>query len=186
MEISMESIIAIASLLLGGSGLTAIITWRSARKKAKAEASSAEFAAVQAATAAIKDMQDSYRTMVADVNADRESQRRYIDEMKQLIKDLKEDREHLRQERNELRGRVEKLENGQLDLSSKVARYGRIANSMRPLLCGRSKCPDRISVKLSEEGMVEETREESATTERKRVSRKTRQEKADIEPSNEI
>lgn len=174
MELSVESIIGIVSLLLGGSGLTAVITWRSARKKAKAEASSAEFAAVQAAMAALKDMQDSYRQMVSDVNNDREEQRKYIAE-------LKEDRKHLREERDELRARQNDLEKAVRDLKNDVARMGRKVDAMRPLLCGRSKCPDRMPVTLSEEGIVEES-----AIERRRVSRKTRQEKSEIEPSNEI
>lgn len=148
MELSVESIIALLTVLLGGSGITAIITWRYVRKKAEAEASSAEYEAVQAGMTAMKDMQESYRQMVADVNSDREDQRQYIAE-------LKEDRRHLRAERDELRDRQDKLEQAVRDLRNDMARMGRKVDVMRPLLCGRENCPNRMPVTISAEGTVE-------------------------------
>ncbi len=153
MELSLEAIIGIVSLLLGGSGLTAIITWRYVRKKAKAEASLAEaeaerakFESVQAAVNATKEVQDSYQQLLSDMKSDREEQRAYVEEQKQYIAELKEDRRHLRAERDELRERQDKLERTMRDLQDKVARQGRMYEATRPLLCGRRSCIDRIPV----------------------------------------
>ena len=55
MDISLDSIIALAGLFIGGGG-GAFFTWRWQRKKAEADAA--------------KDVQDVYQQMVADVKAD--------------------------------------------------------------------------------------------------------------------
>lgn len=161
MELSLEAIIGIASLFLGGSGIVGIVTWRWARKKAKAEATEAEamaekakFEAVQAAVNATKEVQDSYQQLLADMKADREEQRAYAEEQKQYIAELKEDRRHLREERDELRGRVDGIEKVQRDLLFDVAKLKRSVAFYRPLACGRQDCPDRIVVTASDEDIT--------------------------------
>jgi hypothetical protein len=136
----LDGVLAVLGLLLGG-GSGAFFTWRWQRAKAKAEAESAEVAAV-------KELQDVYQQMIADVKSDRDEQKTYIQE-------LKEDRRHLRDERNELRERIDKTEEAVRALQREVARNGRMVECMRPLLCGRQGCADRVSVTISAEGEVE-------------------------------
>ena len=137
---TLDGVLAILGLLLGG-GSGAFFTWRWQRAKAKAEAESAEVAAV-------KELQDVYQQMIADVKSDRDEQKTYIQE-------LKEDRRHLRDERNELRERIDKTDEAVRALQREVARNGRMVECMRPLLCGRQGCADRVSVTISAEGEVE-------------------------------
>ena len=139
MEISIDTIISIATLLLGGGG-GAFFTWRWQRKKVKAEAKTAE-------ADAAKELQDVYQQLVQDIKTDRDEQKAYIQE-------LKEDRSHLRRDRDDLRKRQDELEESVRSLQREVARYGRMVASMRPFLCGRSNCPNRMPVTISEDEEV--------------------------------
>lgn len=143
MEITAESIIGILGMLFGGGALGGICTWRWQRRKAKAEAKTAE---VDAA----KELQDVYQQLIADIKTDRDEQKAYINE-------LKEDRRHLREERNELRDRQDKLEETVRGLQREVARNGRMVELMRPLLCGREGCIQRVPVTVSPSGEIEKT-----------------------------
>lgn len=151
MEISLESIIALLGLLLGGGG-GAFFTWRWQRAKAKAEA-------VGADASAAKELQDVYQQLINDVKADRDEQKAYINE-------LKEDRQHLRKDRDELRDRQDKLEEQVRTLQRDVARNGRMVECMRPFLCGKSpECKDCVPVTISSEGEVETKRHRRKKTE---------------------
>jgi len=177
MELTSETIISFVTLLLGGGGIGAILTWRYQRKKAKAEAEQAEaeakqkeaeaekakFEAIQSAATATKEIQDSYQQLLADMKTDREEQKAYINE-------LKEDRQHLREERDELRGRQDKLEEIVRGLQFDVANNKRMMEIMRPFLCGREKCPHRVVVAVSVDGVAEPT--ETAKT-KKKTTKKT-------------
>lgn len=160
MEIlTLDNIITIVGLFTGG-GLGAFFTWRYAKRKARAEAvqaeAEAEKAKADAATAAnqaTREMQDMYQQLISDIKTDR-------DEQKQYIQELKEDRQHLRRDRDELRQRQERLEETVRDLQEQVARNGRIVRSMRPFMCGRKDCPDRVPVTISDEGDAERRKEQ--------------------------
>ena len=161
METSFDTIISIATLLLGGGG-GAFFTWRWQRKKAKAEAKQAEaeaekakFEATQANTQLIKDIQSSYQQLASDLKANLDTQQEYNEEQKQYISELKQDRQHLRDEREELRGRIDKLESTQRDLQFEVARNSRMVAFMRPFLCGRDGCAIRVPVTISPSGEIE-------------------------------
>ena len=143
MEITFDSIIGILGLLLGG-GAGGFFTWRWQRRKAKAEAKTAE---VDAA----KELQDVYQQLIADIKTDRDEQKAYIQE-------LKEDRRHLRDDRNELRKRQDELEEQVRGLQREVARNGRIVECMRPFLCGREGCALRVPVTISPQGEIEKTK----------------------------
>jgi hypothetical protein len=148
MDISIDTIVSIASLLIGGGG-GAFFTWRWQRKKAEAEAKQAEAEAESAEVTAAKEVQDVYQQMVADVKADRDEQKRYIAE-------LKEDRLHLRRDRDELRERQDKLEEEVRGLQRDVARNGRMVECMRPFLCGRApECKDCVPVTITAAGEVQ-------------------------------
>lgn len=161
--LSIDNILAIAGLFTGG-GIGMFFTWRYQKRKAKAEAEQAEAEAEQAeaeaekarqeaATAesqAAKEMQDMYQQLIEDIKTDRDEQKAYIQE-------LKEDRRHLREERNELRERQDKLEETVRGLQREVARNGRMVELMRPLLCGREGCIQRVPVTVSPSGEIEAT-----------------------------
>ena len=146
MEISLDTLISVATLFIGGGG-GAFFTWRWQRAKAKAEAKEAEAQAESAEVSTAKEMQDVYQQLITDIKNDR-------DEQKDYIKELKEDRKHLRQDRDDLRRRQDTLEETVRSLQGDVARNGRMVECMRPFLCGRQRCPDRLSVTISAEGAV--------------------------------
>lgn len=150
MEIQLDTLISIATLLLGGGG-GAFFTWRWQRAKARAEAKSAEAEAQSAEVSATKEMQDVYQQLIADIKNDRDEQKSYINE-------LKEDRRHLREDRDDLRKRQDSLEETVRTLQDDVARNGRMVKCMRPLVCGRRNCPDRVSVDISETGEIKTKR----------------------------
>jgi len=158
MEFSLDTIISIVTLLVGGGSLGGILVWRYTRRKAAAEAEQAE-------NTATKEVQDVYQQLIADVKADRNEQRTYIEE-------LKSDRQHLRQERDELRDRIDKTDETVRDLQREVARNGRMVEGMRPFICGRIGCEDRKPVIISADGEVKT----------KKASRKKTDEPKDIEP----
>jgi uncharacterized protein HemX len=160
MEISIDNIIAIITLFIGSGG-GAFFTWRYQRRKAKAEAKLAEAEAektkletTQANTQLIKDIQNSYQRLAEDLKANLDTQQEYNEEQKQYIAELKEDRMHLRRDRDDLRKRQDELEESVRSLQREVARYGCMVASMRPFLCGRSNCPNRIAVTISDDAEV--------------------------------
>ena len=154
MEISIDTIIAIAGLFIGGGG-GAFFTWRWQRKKAKAEAASAE---VDAA----KELQDMYQQMLSDAKADREDRRAQNDE-------LRAERDHYKNDRNELREQMEKLSRSVAEWKSNadeerdnlkrtVARLGRKVDAMAPFMCGDLSCKLRQRVTISDDGEVKTKR----------------------------
>lgn len=147
MEISLDTMIALAGLLLGGGG-GAFFTWRWQRAKAKAEAKEAEAQAESAEVSAAKEMQDVYQQLIADIKSDRDEQKAYIQE-------LKEDRRHLREYRDELRDRQDKLEEQVRTLQRDVDRNSRMVECMRPFLCGKApECKACVPVTISADGAV--------------------------------
>lgn len=146
MEITLESIISIISLLVGGTGLGTFFTWRWSRKKAAAEAAQAEAAAEQAKAEAeqakvemAKQVQDIYQQALADRATE-------IDDKNRIISELRQDRDHFRSERNELRTEVEGLRSDMNTLKDTQARQGRQIAAMRPFLCADLTCRKRQRV----------------------------------------
>lgn len=168
MEISLESIISLVGLLSGGGALGGLLTWKYARKKAKAEALQAEAEAEkakvetsQATAEMMKTIQDGYQQMISDMKANLDEQKQYSDEQKQYIAEIKEDRVHLRKERDELRKRQDDLEETVRNLQFQVARNCRMVEFMRPFLCGREGCAIRVPVAMpGEEGNKKEHAEQ--------------------------
>ena len=133
MELSIDTLINIASLLLGGGG-GAFFVWRWQRKKAKAEAESAEIDAA-------KELQDMYQQMLADAKTDREDRKAQIDELRQ-------ERDHYKNDRNELRDRLDATDEKIRALEHTVARNGRQIEAMRPFMCYVSGCRKRQLVEV--------------------------------------
>ena len=168
MEITLEAIISLIGLFIGGGG-GAFFTWRYLRRKAKAEAVTAE---VDAA----KDMQDMYQQMLEDAKKDREDRREQVEE-------LRADRDHYKQERNELRDKMEQLtrsfmdwrieaDNDRSKMKMDIAKLGRKVETMVPFMCGDLNCKLRQRVTLSDDG----------TLKTKRPAKKDKPQ--DIEPLN--
>lgn len=128
MEITLESIIGLVGLFVGGGG-GAFFTWRYVRKKAKAEAQQAEIDAA-------KDMQDLYKKMLTDANE-------YLEDARTKVDGLRQERDHYKQDRNELRDRVEKMQKEIYDLSSGQAQLKNQVEAMRPFICGDLTCKKR-------------------------------------------
>ena len=154
MEITLDAIISLLGLFIGGGG-GAFFTWRYLRRKAKAEAVTAE---VDAA----KDMQDMYQQMLEDAKRDREDRREQVEE-------LRKDRDHYKQERDELRDKMEQLtrsfmdwrleaDNDRSKMKMDIAKLGRKVETMVPFMCGNLTCKDRQRVVLSDDGTKKQQR----------------------------
>ena len=150
MEITLETLINVLSLLLGGGG-GAFFVWRYQRKKAKAEA-------VQAEASAAKELQDMYQQMIQDAKTDREDRKAQNEELRQ-------ERDHYKQDRNELRDKMEKLTHSFMDwrieadndrskMKMDIARLGRKVQMMAPFMCGDLTCKLRQRVVISDDGAV--------------------------------
>ena len=148
MEFSFDTIINILSLI-GGGGLGVFVTWRYSRRKAEAEAETAE-------ASAAKEVQDVYQQLIQDIKTDRDEQKAYISE-------LKEDRRHLRQDRDDLRKRQDELDEKMRQLQHEVARNNQLIEKLRPFVCADLKCPNRQLVVISDDGEVKTPRRRKET-----------------------
>lgn len=129
MEITLDNILSIAGLLLGGSGMGAFFTWRFVRRKAKAEAQEAE-------STAAKSEQDVYQQIIADLKADRE-------DMKAYNLDIKRERDEIRDERDKLRDRLDSMDETIRKLKQEVDQNSRMVKSLRPFICTDIECKKR-------------------------------------------
>ena len=152
MEITLEAIISLIGLFIGGGG-GAFFTWRFMRRKAKAEAEQAE-------ADAKKEQQDYYQQLLKDLAEDREDRKHQNDE-------LRAERDHYKGERNELRDQLAKLESevrawkktseDERDgMMRTISRLGRKVDAMAPLMCGRLGCTNRLYVTVNDDGAVNE------------------------------
>ena len=135
MEITIDTVISLLGLFIGGGG-GAFFTWRWMRRKAKAEAQTEEVNMAQR-------VQDTYQEMLED-------KQKEVDDNHRLIAELREDRDHYKQGYIEMRNRQDKTEEMVRDLQMQVARNGRMVESMRPFLCYDMKCKKRVRVQVSE------------------------------------
>ena len=123
-----DSITNILSLLFGGSVIS-IITWRYARRKAEAEAKQAE-------AEAKKGDQDYYQ---------------------QMIDDVAKDRDYYKKERDEYRDTIKSYDVRIEDLERRVARNGRMVESLRPFICTNLDCKLRHRATISAAGEIDTT-----------------------------
>ena len=155
MEWFLNNIGDIMSLVFGGS-LISIVTWRFARRRAEAEAKKAEAEAKQAEAEAKQ--------------KEAEAQEAKQDYYQQMMEDLAKDRDYYKQERNDLRQTIKSYDERIDDLERKVARNGRIVESLRPFICTDLKCKLRHRAVISENGEIEKEGKKKAA------------DKKDIEP----
>ena len=165
MEITLEAIISLIGLFIGGGG-GCFFTWRWMSRKAKAEADQAAAEAkekeAQAKAAEIEmaqKVQDTYQEMLDDKNKEVEDNHR-------LIAELREDRDHYKKGYVEMRDELEKLGKDFYEfkqstirerekMKSDIARNTRIAESSRPFMCGLAPdCAKCVPVIISDEGTV--------------------------------
>lgn len=183
MEITLEGIIALITLFVGGSGIGGLVTWKWLKMKAEAEAKQAVAEAKQKESEAkaaeiemAQKVQDTYQEMLEDKNKEVEDNHR-------LIAELREDRDHYKRGYMEMRDEVEKLskdfyefkrdtEAERQKMKRDIARNTRIAESSRPFMCGLAPdCAKCVPVIISDEGTVKPEGK--------------RDQKHEIEPSNE-
>ena len=156
MEISLEAIISLVGLFVGGGG-GAFFTWRYMRRKAKAEAQTAE---VDAA----KEMQGLYKQMLTDANE-------YLEDARNKVDGLRQERDYYKQDRDALQSQVEELRKEFLtwketagkensELSLKIEMLSRKVEAMRPFMCGDLTCKQRKLVTIE---MVEEKKQNKTT-----------------------
>ena len=166
MEITLEAIIGIVSLLIGGTGVGGFLFWRQHKRKEEAEAKLAEAEAKlkeaeveKAKIEAKKEDQDYYQQLAKDLAEDREDRKRQNDELRQ-------ERDHYKNERNDYRDMLAKrdeefrkfriMTEEQLDMLRRTqARQGRMIEAMRPFMCGDLKCLNRQRVTTSDAEALE-------------------------------
>ena len=126
-----DSITNILSLLFGGSVIS-IVTWRYARRKAEAEAKQAE-------AEAKKGDQDYYQ---------------------QMMDDIAKDRDYYKKERDCMRDTIKSYDTRIDDLERKVARNGRMVESLRPFICTNLDCKLRHRATISAAGEIDTTEQQ--------------------------
>ena len=131
MEITIDTLINIATLLLGSSG-GAFFTWKSIRRKSQAEASQAE-------NEALKGKQDYYQ---------------------QMMDDIAKDRDYYKKERDCMRDTIKSYDTRIDDLERKVARNGRMVESLRPFICTDLSCKLRHHAIISANGEIDTTEQQ--------------------------
>lgn len=131
MEITIDTLINIATLLLGSSG-GAFFTWKWIRRKSQAEASQAE-------NEAMKGKQDYYQ---------------------QMIDDVAKDRDYYKKERDEYRDTIKSYDARIDDLERRVARNGRMVESLRPFICTNLDCKLRHRATISAAGEIDTTEQQ--------------------------
>jgi hypothetical protein len=105
----------------------------------------------------------------AKAEAEKEEQGYY----QQMMKDIAQDRDYYKQERDEYRKTIKSYDERIDDLERKVARNGRIVESLRPFICTDLKCKLRHRAVISDNGEIEEAKKP-----------KINKESSEIEPIN--
>lgn len=168
MEITLEAIISLIGLFIGGTGIGGFFYWRQSQRKAEAEAKLAEAEAKlkeaeveKAKIEAKKEDQDYYQQLAKDLAEDREDRKRQNDE-------LRAERDHYKQERNEYRDMLQQrdeefrkfrrqCEDDMETLKRTQARQGRMIEAMRPFMCGDLSCKMRQRVTTLDAEALERT-----------------------------
>ena len=179
MEITLEAIISLLGLFVGGGG-GCFFTWRWMNRRAKAEAKEKEAEAKSAEVDMAQKVQDTYQEMLED-------KQKEVADNQRLIAELREDRDHYKQGYVEFRDQLDKLSKEFRDFRSKtederatmkrdIARNGRMLEALSPFTCGLAqKCPKCVPVTVSATGELEKTIRPDNTSRRSN----------DIEPNNE-
>ena len=186
MEITLEAIISLIGIIVGGGSIGGFLFWKQTKKRAEAEAKQAEAEAKlkeaearKAEIEADKERQDYYQQLAKDLAEDREDRKRQNDE-------LRTERDQYKAERNEYRDMLAKRDEEfrkfriktEEDLDAirrNQARQGRMIEAMRPFLCGDLRCQRRQRV----------TTLDAEALERSIHINSEQEETSDIEPYND-
>jgi len=137
MQIDFGSIESIIGLLFGGGGIGALLTWKFTKRKANAEAGSAEVDLAQK-------VQDTYQDML-------EYKQKEVEDNHRLIDELRADRDHYKAGYEEMRDRQDKTEEKVRCLEEKVAKNASELDMMRPLTCSVFNCESRRVILSNDE-----------------------------------
>ena len=184
MEITLEALISLIGLIVGGGSIGGFLFWKQTKKRAIAEAKQAEAEAklkeAEAKSAEVdmaQKVQDTYQQILDD-------KQKEVEDNHRLIAELREDRDHYKKGYVEMRDEVEKLskdfydfkrdtQNERQKMKNDIARNTRIAESSRPFMCGLAPdCAKCVPVIISDEGTVKPKGKRGA--------------KHEIEPNNEV
>ena len=187
MEITLEAIISLIGLFIGGTGITGFFFWQQHKRKEEAEARASEAEAklkeIEAKAAEVDmamKVQDTYQKILDD-------KQKEVEDNHRLINELREDRDHYKQGYVEFRDQLDKLSKEFRDFRSQtedersamkrdIDRNSRKLDALSPFTCGLAqKCPKCVPVTISATGELEKTIRPD------NISRRSN----DIEPNNE-
>ena len=80
------------------------------------------------------------------------------DYYQQMAADLAKDRDYYKQDRDEHRNRLDDMDRKMRELQAQVARNGRKVDAMVPFMCGDLACKLRRRVVISDDGEIEDRR----------------------------
>ena len=104
--------------------------------------------AKQAQAQAAMEWLEVYERSIKQGKEELDDRQQYIDELKKQRQELRQDRDELRQLNDGLRKKLTALEEKVMNLERDVARNGRMVEALRPFLCGRMDCKERVQVKM--------------------------------------
>ena len=178
MEITLEAIISFIGLFVGG-GAGAFFTWRYQKKKAKAEAETAEIDAA-------KEMQGLYKQMLNDANEYLEDARNKVDGLRQERDSYKNDLESQQKKIDQLTKMYYELktdgEEQRAKLRIDISKLQSQIRGILPLTCTVPDCKLRQMLVLDDVQPAADTNRKR----RKPSTPSTGSGTADIEPSNEV
>ena len=170
MEITLEAIISLITLIVGGTGVGGFLFWRQHKRKEEAEARASEAEAklkeVEAKAAEVdmaQKVQDTYQQMLDD-------KQKEVEDNHRLITELREDRDHYKQGYVEFRDQIDKLSKEFRDFRSQtederaamkrdIARNARMVEELTPFTCGLApKCEKCVPVNIFATGEVKNQR----------------------------
>ena len=165
MEITLEAIISLITLFVGGTGIGGFFFWKQKKRKELAEARLAEAVAklkeAEAKNAEVdnvKSMQEAYEKMFEQVNA-------YLEDATKKVEGYRQEKDYYKNALEEQREEMKKLTKQVYDIQVDGARkrgelqmsINQLKAQMRnisPLTCGVLQCKLRQPVIISEDGEV--------------------------------
>ena len=93
--------------------------------------------------------------------AEAEAMKEKQDYYQQMAADLAKDRDYYKQDRDEHRNRLDDMDRKMRELQAQVARNGRKVDAMVPFMCGDLACKLRRRVVISDDGEIEDRRSKS-------------------------
>lgn len=147
MEITLESIISLISLFLGGGGLGVFFTLKYAKRAEQAKVVAAEAEAEKAnvdvereRVAVAIEKQDYYQQMAKDLADDRDKWKQSSDEWRDIAKKMEAEMAQMKKDQLAR----------DIDTDRKIAKLGRKVEAMSPFLCGDLSCKMRQRVVLND------------------------------------